>query len=137
MSEEEREIIERIYRKIITSGLREGHKQPRCPVGVQLLGNDLKNAISKCKASLVDFYADWCIPCKILEPIINKLSQVYAGKILFARVNADEHPEVAMEFEVMSLPTVILFRNGEEVYRIIGAVDYNTMRRYIEAFLID
>ncbi len=55
--------------------------------------------------------------------------------MFFGRINVDEYPEIAAEYGIMSIPTTILFRNGEEVYRVIGAVDFNTMKRYIEIYL--
>jgi len=140
MSNEERELLEKVYRRILMSRIQEQTKaeirHPTCPSGIIMLSSgNFMESIRKCTASIIDFYADWCIPCKIMEPILNKLSQVFAGKVLFGRVDVDEYPQVAAEYGVMSIPTTILFRNGEEVYRVIGAVDYNTMRRYIEIYL--
>ena len=134
---EERELIEKMYRKIIMSRVREpATKTPMCPSGIVMLNStNFASSIRECVASVIDFYADWCIPCKIMEPILNKLAQVFAGKVFFGRIDVDAYPEVAAEYGVMSIPTTILFRNGEEVYRVIGAVDYNTMRRYIEIYL--
>ncbi len=134
---EERELIEKIYRKMIMTRLRESSvSRSMCPNGIVMLnGNSFTASIRECSASVIDFYADWCIPCKIMEPILNKLSQVFAGKVFFGRIDVDAYPEIAAEYGVMSIPTTILFSNGEEIYRIIGAVDYNTMRRYIEIYL--
>jgi thioredoxin 1 len=70
-----------------------------------------------------------------MEPILRKLAQIFAGKVLFGRINVDEHPEIAVEYGVMSIPTTLLMKDGEEVYRVIGAVDFNTMRRFIEIYL--
>ncbi|WP_243675657.1 thioredoxin family protein [Vulcanisaeta distributa] len=106
------------------------------PNGIAVLNNtNFVSYIRECSASVIDFYADWCIPCRIMEPILNKLAQVFAGRVFFGRIDVDSYPEIAAEYGVMSIPTTILFRNGEEIYRIIGAVDYNTMRRYIEIYL--
>ncbi|MFB6470048.1 MAG: thioredoxin family protein [Vulcanisaeta sp. AZ3] len=107
-----------------------------CPDSVMLLSNtNFQLFIKACMASVIDFYADWCIPCRIMEPILSKLAQVFAGKVFFGRIDVDEYPEIAAEYDVMSIPTSILFKNGEEAYRIIGAVDFNTMRRYVEIYL--
>lgn len=107
-----------------------------CPDSVMLLSNtNFQLFIKTCMASVIDFYADWCIPCRIMEPILSKLAQVFAGKVFFGRIDVDEYPEIAAEYDVISIPTTILFKNGEEVYRIIGAVDFNTMRRYVEIYL--
>ncbi len=71
---------------------------------------------------LVDCWADWCEACHLLERTIASLAQEYAGRIVFARLNADENPQVAMKFGVMALPNILVFKNGQLVDRIIGAV---------------
>ncbi|MPN37652.1 Thioredoxin [bioreactor metagenome] len=69
---------------------------------------------------LVDFYAEWCGPCQMAAPIIEKLADQYAGKIIIAKLNVDEARETAMKNNVMSIPTVIVYQKGEEVDRQIG-----------------
>ena len=69
---------------------------------------------------LVDFYADWCGPCKMAEPILDELSNTYTGKVAFVKVNVDEAGEVAGKYGVMSIPTTILFNKGAEVSRQVG-----------------
>lgn len=70
---------------------------------------------------LVDFYADWCGPCKSMTPIIEKISQELDGKIKIGKVNVDENQGLAMEYGVMSIPTFIVFKNGEIVKTMVGA----------------
>lgn len=69
---------------------------------------------------LVDFWAPWCGPCKMVGPIVEQLADEYAGKAKVAKLNVDENNATAMEYRVMSIPTLILFKNGEEVERIVG-----------------
>jgi len=69
---------------------------------------------------LVDFYADWCGPCKMAEPVLDELSNVYKDKVVFVKVNVDEAGEVAGKYSVMSIPTTILFNKGVEVNRQVG-----------------
>ena len=69
---------------------------------------------------LVDFYADWCGPCKMAEPILDELSNTYTGKVAFVKVNVDEAGEVAGKYGMMSIPTTILFNKGAEVSRQVG-----------------
>ena len=71
---------------------------------------------------LVDFWADWCMPCRIMAPVMEELARDYAGKAVFARVNVDENPEVASRYNIMSIPHFIIFRNGRPAERIVGAV---------------
>ncbi len=72
------------------------------------------------KPVLVDFYADWCGPCKAAAPILDDLSDDYADDLVVAKVDVDAQPELAKRFDVLSIPTVILFSEGEEVDRKIG-----------------
>lgn len=69
---------------------------------------------------LVDFYADWCGPCKMLSPILEETAPEYEGKIEFAKVNADDNPETAQKYNVMSLPTLVVFKDGAEIGRMVG-----------------
>lgn len=70
--------------------------------------------------ALVDFWAEWCGPCKMAGPVIEDLAEEYAGKLLVAKLDVDAEPEVAGKYGVMSIPTVILFKDGVEVGRQVG-----------------
>ena len=72
------------------------------------------------KVMLVDFWANWCIPCRMLGPVIEKLAGDYEGKAEIGKVDVDEQGELAMRYGVMSIPTVILFKDGQEVTRLVG-----------------
>jgi thioredoxin 1 len=69
---------------------------------------------------LVDFWAPWCGPCQMVEPIIEELAKKYEGKIKVGKLNVDENQKVAAKYDVMSIPTVILFKEGKEVQRKVG-----------------
>ncbi len=71
---------------------------------------------------LVDFWAEWCGPCKALGPVIDELAEDYAGKVKVCKVNIDEQSELAMRFRIMTIPTVMLFKNGEMADRSVGLV---------------
>ncbi|VAW91202.1 hypothetical protein MNBD_GAMMA22-2668 [hydrothermal vent metagenome] len=80
----------------------------------------------------LDFYADWCAPCKILTPLLSKLAQEYQGKFIFAKVNSDEQKELAAQFAIKSLPTVKIVRNEKTIDEFQGAKTENGLREIIE-----
>jgi thioredoxin 1 len=84
---------------------------------------------------LVDFWAEWCGPCKMIAPTLEELSRDYAGKLRIYKLNVDDNPDVARRFEVMSIPTLILFKDGEPVRRLIGAKGKGQLVQEIDPFL--
>lgn len=84
---------------------------------------------------LVDFYADWCGPCKAIAPVVAELADEMNGKATIAKVNVDNAQGIAGEFNVSSIPTLILFKNGQEVKRVVGIKDKNSLRDMIQAAL--
>jgi thioredoxin len=84
---------------------------------------------------LVDFWAPWCVPCRKVEPIVADLAGRYAGRLTVARLNVEEAPRSAGRYDVLALPTLILFRDGEPVERIAGAVKAARVERAVTAHL--
>ena len=84
---------------------------------------------------LVDFWAEWCGPCKMIAPVLEEIADDSAGKLRVGKINVDENLELARRFEVMSIPTLILFKDGEPQHRIIGAKGKGQLLQELEAFL--
>ena len=95
--------------------------------------------LNKCKddhpALLVDFYADWCEPCKMLDGILVDVAQNLTGKIHILKVDIDSSAELKNEFDIKSIPTLMLFKNGELTWRMAGFLMANDLTRKIEEFL--
>ena len=81
---------------------------------------------------LVDFYADWCGPCKMLAPVIETLATEYEGKVKVGKLNVDDAPDTAEKYGVMSIPTLVLFKDGAEVTRSVGVVPKAKLLEMIE-----
>jgi thioredoxin 1 len=84
---------------------------------------------------LVDFWADWCVPCKMIEPIVEELGKEYAGKLKVVRINVDDNQNIAIQYGIMSIPSLLLFVNGELEEQIVGAVPKRVILSKIEKFL--
>ncbi|KAK4344078.1 hypothetical protein RND71_037172 [Anisodus tanguticus] len=84
---------------------------------------------------LVEFWAPWCGPCRMIHPVIDELSQEFAGKFKFFKVNTDESPTIASKYGIRSIPTVMIFKDGEKKDTVIGAVPKSTLTTSIEKFL--
>ena len=80
----------------------------------------------------VDFYADWCGPCKMMSPVIDKLAEEFDGKIKVGKVNVDENGDLAVRYGIMSIPNMVFFKNGEVAYRVVGAIPKPAMKEKFE-----
>lgn len=87
------------------------------------LENFKEEVLNSEKPVLVDFYADWCGPCKMMAPIVEELARELDGKAKVGKINVDENSDIAVEYNVMSIPTLIIFKNGKEEKRLVGLRD--------------
>ncbi|CAD5170604.1 unnamed protein product [Musa acuminata subsp. malaccensis] len=84
---------------------------------------------------LIDFWAPWCGPCRMIEPTVAKLAKVYEGKLKCYKLNTDENPDIATQYGIRSIPTMMIFKNGEKKDTVIGAVPESTLVTSIEKFV--
>lgn len=82
--------------------------------------------------AIVDFWATWCAPCRMMSPIIDELSEESPDDVLVAKVNVDQEQQLAHEHRVMSIPTLVIFKNGEEIDRIVGVTSKDRLTSYFE-----
>ena len=100
----------------------------------ELSGKEFDN-FTKEELVLIDFYTDWCMPCVMMTPVIEELSKKFKGKIKFGKINIEDNQELAQKFKIMSIPNFILFKNGEVVERIIGALPGEELEKKLKNHL--
>ncbi|WP_102338276.1 thioredoxin [Collinsella provencensis] len=100
-----------------------------------LTAETFDSVVSNDAPVLVDFWAPWCGPCRALSPIVDELADELEGRMVVAKCNVDDNQELAMKFGVMSIPTLVLFKDGEEIFRSVGALPKAKLKADLEARL--
>lgn len=108
-------------KKIKAKKMKEMKSQQN-PSVVKLDSSSFSDFIKTDLPVVVDFWADWCMPCRIMAPVMEELCNVYAGKALFGKVNVDENSQIASRFGIMSIPHFLIFKNGRVAEKVVGAV---------------
>ncbi len=88
------------------------------------------------KLVLVDFWAPWCMPCKMIAPTVEKLAEELKGKVSVSKCNVDDSPEIATDLSVLNIPTIVLFKGGEEVARMVGVNSKAAIEAKIQSFMV-
>lgn len=99
----------------------------------QLTKNNFKDIITNDKYIVVDFWASWCGPCKMLAPVFEKVAEKFGGKAIFAKVDVDEESDIAAEYNIFSIPTIIMFKGGNEIARRSGYMSENELENFINS----
>lgn len=102
-------------------------------MSLQITNDNFNDMVLKSdKPVMVDFWAEWCGPCVAIGPIIDKVSENYEGKAVVGKVNVDKVPSLATEFKIRSIPSIVMFKDGKVVDRVIGSVDEITLNQMID-----
>lgn len=101
----------------------------------QIIPENFDSIVNDSLPVLVDFWAPWCGPCRSLSPIVDEVADELAGKLVVAKCNVDDNQDLAMKYGVMSIPTLIVFKNGEEIDRSVGALPKARLQALLEKHL--
>jgi thioredoxin 1 len=102
---------------------------------IEATDKNFEELIASDKPVLVDFWAEWCGPCRMVAPVVEELAGDYEGKATVAKLDVDSNPEVSVKYGIRSIPTLMFFKNGQVVDKIIGATTKNVLAKKLEAQL--
>ena len=102
---------------------------------IEITDSNFKEITNTDKPVLVDFWAEWCGPCKMIAPVVEELAGDYDGKAVVGKLDVDSNPEISAKFGIRSIPTLLVFKNGEVVDKQVGAVSKNVLAQKLDAQL--
>lgn len=112
--------LEQLKKKYMKRGKTMETKWPDIPI--HLLDADINEAIKKYPMLVIDCWAPWCGPCRMIGPIVEELAKEMKGKIVFGKLNVDENQQTSMKYKIMSIPTMLVFKNGTLADQFVGAM---------------
>lgn len=101
-------------------------------MALQVTDQNFEEILSSNEKVVLDFWAEWCGPCKMIAPIVDELAEEFAGKIVIGKVDVDENNDIATKFGIRNIPTILFFHNGEIVDKHVGAAPKNTLHEKLE-----
>ena len=102
---------------------------------IEVIDSTFDEMVKKHGLIVIDCWAEWCGPCRMVGPVIDELAKDHAGKVVFGKLNVDNNREISMKHQIMSIPTLLVFKNGELVDRIVGALPKSQLDARIKQFL--
>ena len=136
MNETEDKEVEKVKKKMMEEMMNEDEKGADYPDSpITLTDSNFDEKIKEYPIVLVDFWADWCGPCKMMEPIIEDLAQEYQGDVVFGKLNVDQNKGKSSEYQVSGIPTMMLFKDGQVANKMVGAMNKQMLEQKLENHL--
>jgi thioredoxin 1 len=133
--EADKDLIRIRQKKLREIMMKKDQKSDILEGAIEVTDLNFSETIKREKIVVVDCWATWCAPCRMIGPIIEDLAKNYIGKILFGKLNVDLNREVPLKYQIMSIPTILIFKNGELVDRIVGALPKRLLEPRITQYL--
>ena len=124
--------LEQMKEQYIKGEKNMSENQPSTPL--EITDADIDSAISKYETIVIDCWAPWCGPCRMVAPVIEELAKELHGKIVFGKLNVDENPSTSTKHQIMSIPTLLVFKNGNLVDRLVGAYPKEELKKMLEKY---
>jgi len=124
--------LEQLRTQYIKGGTNMEKNWPETPI--QITDGDMETTVKKYETIVIDCWAPWCGPCRMVGPVIEELAKEMQGKIVFGKLNVDENPKTSAKHQIMSIPTLLVFKNGNLVDRIVGAMPKEILKRKLDSY---
>ena len=124
--------LEQLKKQYMNGGKNMEGNLPNTPL--EITDADVEDNIKKYETIVIDCWAPWCGPCRMVHPIIEELAKEMQGKIVFGKLNVDENPMTSAKHQIMSIPTLLIFKNGTLVDRLVGAMPKETLKQQLEKY---
>lgn len=124
--------LEQLKKQYMNGGKNMEENMPNTPLRVT--DTDIDEHIKKYQTIVIDCWAPWCGPCRMVGPVIEDLAKEMQGKIVFGKLNVDENPQTSAKHQIMSIPTMLVFKNGELVDRLVGALPKDALKAKLETY---
>jgi len=139
MNNEENDELEKIKRiklqEMMKSVTEKKREKQALSKPIEVTDATFKEMIHRYPLMVIDCWAPWCAPCHMVAPVIEEMARDYAGRVLFGKLNVDENREVLMQYQIMGIPTLLVFKNGKLVDRIVGAMPRQNLEPKITRYL--
>ena len=132
LEEIKRKKLEQYKKQYIFGGKNMNEKLPDAPI--KITDADFDEAVKKYDTLVIDCWAPWCGPCRLITPVIEELAKEMQGKVVFGKLNVDENPMTSAKHQIMSIPTLLVFKNGDLVDRLVGALPKEALKEKLGSY---
>ena len=125
--------MEKLKKQYMNEGKNMDENMPNAPI--EITDADMDEFVKKYNTTVIDCWAPWCGPCRMVGPVIEELAREMSGKIVFGKLNVDENPATSAKHQIMSIPTMLVFKNGELIDKLIGAMPKEMLKQKLDGYL--